>query len=702
MRERSRRSPGFGLIQLVAAVAIVALLVTVALPVYRGIRSRAYLAEVRTQARAWKALAWAYYVEHGSWQGASDAAIGWDNPPSKYWDYGPHQYGPTGAPQDSWFVANLKPGILAEGIAFAQTGVPDYVMAVGPSGTTSECGSLPTLSPCSGAVQAFYTGTPAAPTNLAVTGTGADYISLSWQDNANNEQDYVVRWRVSGASSWTQSAPLAANTTSYTVTGLQAGTTYDLQVAARNSAGEGASQVVQASTAQLPPAAPTNLTVTGVGADYISLSWQDNASNEQDYVVEWRVTGTTSWTQSAPLAANTTSYTVTGLQPSTSYDLRVAARNSAGSSYSGIITFATASQFGYLLPQSATASATYNSSTANVYDGNYSTGWSSGGYAPQWILLDLGRSCSLSKLRLLVDQTPSGTTRHRVYGGPSSGSLALLYEFYGYTSKGQWLEWTPQTPISNVRYIKVETVQSPSWVAWFEIEPYGSDCAPNAPRNLGASGVGQTSVFVSWQDASSNEIGYRVRWRPQRSTQWAGEVALGANATSYTVTGLQAGTVYEFQVAAYNQFGESASTATGMTLGAGVCDEGQYGVYPWLTSVGGWSDPGAHWIWDVCPPPGPGYGYVQTSFTLSAPETLTVYATVDNSFILFVDNVQVLSGDNWTTTYQVSVSLSAGTHTVKVKAYNSAAGPAGILVSVERQNGTVVAHTDATWSRASP
>jgi hypothetical protein len=80
---------------------------------------RGYLAEARQVAREWAHLARAWYLEKGSWQGATDQAIGWVNPNSRFWIYGPHRYGPEGFPQEAWFVATLRPG-LASGAALAQ------------------------------------------------------------------------------------------------------------------------------------------------------------------------------------------------------------------------------------------------------------------------------------------------------------------------------------------------------------------------------------------------------------------------------------------------------------------------------------------------------------------------------------------------------------------------------------------------------
>ncbi len=117
-------------------------------------------------------------------------------------------------------------------------------------------------------------------------------------------------------------------------------------------------------------------------------------------------------------------------------------------------------------------------------DGNLSSAWVVDGFAPQWIQLDLGQSANLSQVRLSVQQDPAGQTVHEVWGGATPSSLTLLGTLSGYTQSGQWLELT--TAAQNVRYVRVVTTGSPSWVGWNEVEVYGS---ASAAQSGSASGV---------------------------------------------------------------------------------------------------------------------------------------------------------------------------------------------------------------------
>jgi len=73
-------------------------------------------------------------------------------------------------------------------------------------------------------------------------------------------------------------------------------------------------------------------------------------------------------------------------------------------------------------------------------------------------------------LRLRVSQYPPGTTLHQIWVGGDAGSLTLIHEFAGVTADGDVLEYVPSSPLAGVRFVKVITRESPSWVAWREIE----------------------------------------------------------------------------------------------------------------------------------------------------------------------------------------------------------------------------------------
>jgi subtilisin family serine protease len=175
---------------------------------------------------------------------------------------------------------------------------------------------------------------PAAPSNLSASATSSTAINLTWTDNANNENGFTVE-RSTDNATFTQIASIAANSTSYSDTGLTASTTYYYRVRAFNGAGNSAYSNTASATTQspppTPPAAPTNLSASATSSTAINLTWTDNANNENGFTVE-RSTDNATFTQIASIAANSTSYSDTGLAASTTYYYRVRAFNGAGNS----------------------------------------------------------------------------------------------------------------------------------------------------------------------------------------------------------------------------------------------------------------------------------------------------------------------------------------------------------------------------------
>jgi hypothetical protein len=121
-----------------------------------------------------------------------------------------------------------------------------------------------------------------------------------------------------------------------------------------------------------------------------------------------------------------------------------------------------------------TASAELTDEPAsNAFDGSVDTIWNSGSGPEQWIQIDLGEPRPISSIRLTVAQAPEGETVHQIWGGEADSNLQLLHEFKGFTSESQVLEFAPSAPINGIRFLRIVTTQSPSWVAWREIEING-------------------------------------------------------------------------------------------------------------------------------------------------------------------------------------------------------------------------------------
>src|SRR5206468_3657708 len=87
-----------------------------------------------------------------------------------------------------------------------------------------------------------------------------------------------------------------------------------------------------ATTFAAVPAAPSGLTATALSSTQIKLTWVDNSSNENNFIVGRSTTSGGPYTDIVTLAANTTAYTNSSLSGSTTYYYVVRATNSIGSS----------------------------------------------------------------------------------------------------------------------------------------------------------------------------------------------------------------------------------------------------------------------------------------------------------------------------------------------------------------------------------
>ena len=106
-------------------------------------------------------------------------------------------------------------------------------------------------------------------------------------------------------------------------------------------------------------------------------------------------------------------------------------------------------------------------------DGDPQTVWNAGAHAPQWIEIDLGAAFDLDRVILTVAEDPRGGTVHQISARGETGDYRLLYKFHEDTGDGLELEVSPVAGWAAVRYLKIETTESLSWVAWREIAVFG-------------------------------------------------------------------------------------------------------------------------------------------------------------------------------------------------------------------------------------
>lgn len=135
------------------------------------------------------------------------------------------------------------------------------------------------------------------------------------------------------------------------------------------------------------------------------------------------------------------------------------------------------------------ASSGGSSSSQYAFDGSNATFWNSGDYAPAWISVDLGSICDVNYIDFNVAQLPAGNTIHEIYSSIDGVNWLLVETINSYTTdKTEFTRF--YTNLNAIRYIKVLTTSSPSWIAWHEISVYGKgDLVAYYPFNGNANDV---------------------------------------------------------------------------------------------------------------------------------------------------------------------------------------------------------------------
>ncbi|MBI4654909.1 MAG: fibronectin type III domain-containing protein, partial [Nitrospirae bacterium] len=82
--------------------------------------------------------------------------------------------------------------------------------------------------------------------------------------------------------------------------------------------------------------------------------------------------------------------------------------------------------------------------------------------------------------------------------------------------------------------------------------------SPSAPSGLGAVAISSSQINLSWTDNSNNETGFKIERKTGVGRIYNQIATVGANISTYSNTGLLAGTTYYYRIKAYNGVGDSA------------------------------------------------------------------------------------------------------------------------------------------------
>ncbi|MEV4135033.1 discoidin domain-containing protein [Dactylosporangium sp. NPDC049742] len=226
-----------------------------------------------------------------------------------------------------------------------------------------------------------------------------------------------------------------------------------------------------------PPSTPANLTSTGKTSSSVSLSW--TASTDNVGVTGYQVR------QGSAVVGTTaaTSFTVTGLNPSTSYTFTVTAQDAAGntSAASNGVTVTTDPAPNTNLARgkpTSESSHTQVYGSGNAVDGNQDTYWESANSAfPQWLQVDLGSATSIGRIVLKLPASWGARTQTLSVTGSTNGTnFTTLKASADYTFSPSVNTATITFTATATRYVRLNFTANTSWPAGqvSEFEVYAS------------------------------------------------------------------------------------------------------------------------------------------------------------------------------------------------------------------------------------
>lgn len=366
-----------------------------------------------------------------------------------------------------------------------------------------------------------------SPSNLVAIAISSSQINLTWTDNSSNEIGYTVERRT-GSGSYMVIANLIANSSTYTDSGLTAGTAYTYRVLAlgngsnitSSSYSVEASATTSGGASSNTLATPGNLVATLASTSQVNLSWIDYATGESSYSVE-RASGSGAFSVVGYLSANSQSFWDVGLVSGITYSYRVQAigdgSTKTNSAYSNIATATPGgSAVGNLgTPTGLTATAVTGTQVNLVWADN-ATG--EAGYNIERAVGNTGTYTLIAYLGSNAQNfsdtglTTNTTYTYRVQARGSSGNSAYSNE----------ATVTLGTSISGVL---------------------------TAPTYLMATPVSSSQINLAWTDSASGESGYNVERRTGIGT-YSIIAYLAPDVQSYSDIGLQGGTTYTYRILA--------------------------------------------------------------------------------------------------------------------------------------------------------
>jgi len=371
----------------------------------------------------------------------------------------------------------------------------------------------------------FAAAIPAAPSHLTAKPVSDKRIDLAWNDNSTNEIGFAIERKTSG-SAYAEVAVLGANVKRFSDSNLSANTIYFYRLRAYNAGGfSNYTNEASATTLSNSLAAPGHVTAQSVSATQIKLAWTDNSTIETGFKIERRPGAATNYTLVATVGANVTSFADTGLAAETKYSYRLRAYNAGNhSAYSTAVSAIT-------LPTPPLAPSLLAAGVISQTQIDLEWSDNSSNEAGFKIERRIGNAGVFAEI---------DTAEANVTSFANSGLKANTKYFYRIRA------YNPGGHSAYANAVEATTLRKP----------------PAAPGSLTAVAREGLQINLAWLDNATNEDSFKIERRIGGSAgspagAYAPVAALGANATSYTDSGLTPLTMYWYRVRASNNGGDS-------------------------------------------------------------------------------------------------------------------------------------------------